>query len=109
KNNGQRTNTYNRVHLHFGTVTRAATLPNLGRPYFSGDGNIQVATGGNLTFTAGAVLQASSDVDVIGGTLNLNGSSTNPVVFTSNYEDPEYCGCPDPGDWNGIYVGSGTL
>jgi len=60
-------------------------------------GDVSVASGVTLTIEAGAVLQFGTSMDlIIDGTLLVNGTPTNPVIFTSSNPFPL------AGDWSGI-------
>ncbi len=65
--------------------------------------NITVASGVTLTISAGAILKfAQGDSLIINGTLNSQGTSTNPISFTST-------GSTSPGSWGTIiFNGSGA-
>ena len=65
--------------------------------------NIIVASGVTLTISAGAILKfAQGDSLIINGTLNSQGTSTNPISFTST-------GSASPGSWGTItFNGSGA-
>jgi hypothetical protein len=68
-------------------------------------GQVFIPTGVTLTIPAGTVIKgdkASKAVLIVqpGGTLNAEGTSTNPIVFTSN----QAVGERDRGDWGGIVV-----
>ncbi len=65
--------------------------------------NITVASGVTLTISAGAILKfAQGDSLIINGTLNSQGTSTNPITFTST-------GSTSPGSWGTItFSGSGA-
>ncbi|GGG16326.1 hypothetical protein GCM10011344_16110 [Dokdonia pacifica] len=62
-----------------------------------------VPEGFTLTINPGVVVRASTGSDVYvavlqGGTINAEGTSSNPIVFTSNSSTP------NPGDWGGLIV-----
>lgn len=62
-----------------------------------------VPEGFTLTINPGVVVRASTGSDVYvavlqGGTINAEGTSSNPIVFTSN------SATPNPGDWGGLIV-----
>lgn len=62
-----------------------------------------VPEGITLTIEPGVVVRASTGSDVYvailqGGVINAEGTSSNPIVFTSNSSTP------NPGDWGGLIV-----
>ncbi len=62
-----------------------------------------VPDGITLTINPGVVVRASVGADVFvavaqGGVINAEGTSSNPIVFTSNDATP------NPGDWGGLIV-----
>jgi len=62
-----------------------------------------VPEGFTLTINPGVVVRAATGSDVYvavlqGGTINAEGTSSNPIVFTSN------SATPNPGDWGGLIV-----
>lgn len=81
-------------------------------------GNITVASTAKLSIEAGVVVKfnPSRSLYINGGKLDVKGTSSNPVVFTS-YRDDEYGGDsnndgnatePAKGDWNQIVFESGS-
>jgi len=65
--------------------------------------NVKVAAGKTLTIDPGVIFNFAEgkELDVY-GTLNAQGTSPNPIVFTSA------SGNPSPGDWDGIWIMSGA-
>lgn len=66
-------------------------------------GKLQVSNGATLTIPAGTVIQgvggtASYIAIAQGGKINVNGTSSNPVVFTSGLATKS------PGDWGGLVL-----
>lgn len=62
-------------------------------------GNVRVESGATLSISAGVVLQFSSSMELlIEGTLDVNGTPQNPVIFTSSSL------VPSAGDWSGIIL-----
>ncbi len=62
-----------------------------------------VPEGITLTINPGVVVRANTGSDVFvavaqGGTINAEGTSSNPIVFTSNDATP------NPGDWGGLII-----
>jgi hypothetical protein len=62
-----------------------------------------VPDGFTLTINPGAIIKASTGSDVYvtikqGGMINAEGTSSNPIVFTSN------SATPNPGDWGGLII-----
>lgn len=72
-------------------------------------GGVFVSEEGSLTIIEGGTVYADTEVTTFlsiqqGGTVFINGSSTNPVVFTPLTDSPNY------GDWGGVIVnGYATL
>lgn len=67
------------------------------------DGAVFVKDGASLIIEEGVLIEANtSKVSYLlieqGGTINAIGSATQPIVFTSNSENPA------PGDWGGIMI-----
>ncbi len=78
------------------------------------EGNISVADGNTLTLEAGVVFKFATATGLtVVGTLDVNGSSENKVIFTSLNDNSTgetisgSTGSPQPGDWNGLYVWPG--
>jgi hypothetical protein len=84
-----------------GTLTSDLTLVT-GTEYGLTDALI-VPEGITLTIEPGVVVKATTGSDVYvaiqqGGIINAEGTSSNPIVFTSN------SATPNPGDWGGLIV-----
>ncbi|GAA4972472.1 multidrug transporter [Algibacter aquimarinus] len=84
-----------------GTLTENLTLVT-GTEYDLTSGLI-VPEGITLTIEPGVVVKATTGSDVYvaiqqGGTIMAEGTSSNPIVFTSN------SATPNPGDWGGLIV-----
>ena len=84
-----------------GTLTSDLTLIT-GTEYGLTDALI-VPEGITLTIEPGVVVKATTGSDVYvaiqqGGIINAEGTSSNPIVFTSN------SATPNPGDWGGLIV-----
>jgi hypothetical protein len=85
-----------------GTINDGEVILNGGTVYKL-TGKIQVNDGASLTIPAGTVIEgvggtASYIAVAQGGKLNVNGTSSNPVVFTSGL------GTKAPGDWGGLVI-----
>ena len=86
-----------------GTISTNTTL-DAAKVYLL-SGFVYVANGVTLTIPAGTVIrgdQVSKGTLVVtmGGKLNAEGTSTKPIVFTSNKE----VGSRAPGDWGGLII-----
>lgn len=87
----------------------------IGIPYIA-DFEIEIPTGKSVTIEPGVLVKAASGIKVA-GELIVVGSSTNPVIFTSLFDDSiggdtggDGVSVPSVGDWSGIEVGgSGNL
>ncbi len=84
-----------------GTLTSDLTL-DTNQEYTLGSALI-VPAGRTLTINPGAVIKAASGADVYvavqqGATILAEGTSSNPIVFTSGSSTP------NPGDWGGIII-----
>jgi len=84
-----------------GTLTEDLTLET-GTEYILTSALI-VPEGRTLTINPGVVVKATTGADVYvavlqGGTIMAEGTSSNPIVFTSN------SATPNPGDWGGLIV-----
>ncbi|WP_378179270.1 multidrug transporter [Aquimarina sp. SS2-1] len=84
-----------------GTLTEDLTLE-LGTEY-SLNSALIVPEGITLTVEPGVVVRAATGSDVYiavlqGGTINAEGTSSNPIVFTSATSTP------NPGDWGGLII-----
>ncbi|MGD0061557.1 MAG: NosD domain-containing protein, partial [Verrucomicrobiia bacterium] len=91
-----------------GTITNA-TVWTAGNVYL-GTSDVTISAGATLTIQAGTVVKFSNHWLVVNGTLDLQGTATEKVVFTS-IRDDLYGGdsngdgsasTPSPGDWGGI-------
>ncbi len=105
-----------------GTLSTNETLYNDGIPYVIGYNNndgVTVASGTTLTISSGTVIkflhQTTASFLDIKGRLNVQGTPTNKVYFTSikdNSIDPGTGGSttstPGPGDWGRIEIDSGA-
>ncbi len=84
-----------------GTLSENLTL-STGNEYNLTSGLI-VPEGITLTIEPGVIVRANTSSDVYvaiqqGGVINAEGTSSNPIVFTSN------SATPNPGDWGGLIV-----
>jgi len=93
-----------------GHIADDATWSGVGSPYVV-IGSVTVDTGVTLAIEAGVVVKADTGKSIcVRGQLDCEGTSENPVVFTSLKDDT--CGgdtnndgaasAPAPGDWHGI-------
>jgi parallel beta-helix repeat protein len=70
--------------------------------------SVNICPGATLTIKPGVKITAESKKDITirtfggGGTLNAQGTETEPIIFTSNASSPL------PGDWDGISLKSGS-
>jgi RHS repeat-associated protein len=101
-----------------GTVASNATWTAAGSPYVV-SGEVAVSNGATLTIAPGTVVKFNpgAGIQVYGSsTLVANGTSTNPIVFTSIKDDSAggdtnrdgTATVPAPGDWRGVGFGGGT-
>ena len=89
------------VYLN-GVFNTNTTLP--GGTVYTVLGDLNVAAGVTLTISAGAELRFPGNWDVtVDGTLLVQGTAANPVVFTSDKATPA------AGNWSGIKVNSGAV
>ena len=84
-----------------GTLSENLTL-STGNEYNLTSGLI-VPEGITLTIEPGVIVRANTSSDVYvaiqqGGVINAEGTSSNPIVFTSN------SATPNPGDWGGLII-----
>ncbi len=109
-------NSINGVVVDYGTITANLTWDNPGVVYVVS--SLSVAAGETLTLGAGDIIKASLGYNglTVNGTLSVNGTSTQPVVFTSIRDDTAggdtnndgSTTSPAAGDWNGLYYGAGS-
>lgn len=111
------------IEVRAGTVTQNLTMKNSGLPYvitsdpngFNGNNILDVTVSGSTSSPAMLTIEAGVTVKFINGTglsvgpgtntpgaLKSAGTSTAPVIFTSN--DP----APAPGKWKGITLSYGS-
>ncbi|MCA9124655.1 MAG: carboxypeptidase regulatory-like domain-containing protein, partial [Planctomycetales bacterium] len=106
-------NEINGVQLDSGTIQADTSWDDPDVVYWL-DGDVTVAEGITLTVAAGQVVKLDSGLHEleVDGTLRLEGTEANPVVFTSGKDDSrggETNGdgsesSPDRGDWGGIIL-----
>jgi RHS repeat-associated protein len=92
-------NASNVITISSGTVAASSTWNNGGNPV-KVEGGITVASGVTLKITKGVVLKGSPAMTV-NGTLNVEGTASEPVVFTGTNES-------SPGEWGHIRFASGS-
>ena len=85
-----------------GTITSGEVILNAGTIYKL-SGKIQVNDGATLTIPAGTIIEgvggtASYIAIAQGGKIFVNGTNSNPVIFTSGL------GTKAPGDWGGLVI-----
>jgi hypothetical protein len=85
-----------------GTIADGEVVLNAGTVYKL-TGKLQVNSGATLTIPAGTIVEgvggtASYIAVAQGGKINVNGTSSNPVVFTSGLATKA------PGDWGGLVI-----
>ena len=108
------------VHVREGILNLSSVWRRLGEPYMV-TGTVVVDGKAELSVEPGTVVKLTSGAGiVVNGSLRLESSSDNPIVFTS-FKDDEYGGdtnadgnasLPGPGNWDGIVFapsGSGVL
>ncbi|MGH3079831.1 MAG: DUF6531 domain-containing protein, partial [Gaiellaceae bacterium] len=85
-----------------GTLTGVHTWTLAGSPYVL-TGNTTIAAGASVTIEAGVVVQGNHQLRTltVNGTLTANGTSAQPVTFTSTSDSA-------PGQWLGIVFNSGS-
>ncbi|GEM_PF-1134298 len=98
-----------------GTLSSSKTLTSANSPYLINRTGLVVPSGMTLTLNPGVVVKlvsASEPWIRVAGTINANGTSASPVVFTSFYDD-DYGGdmnadstttTPTAGNWRRIFV-----
>jgi len=92
-------NTQNVIKLGEGKVATSSTWNNGGVPV-KVEGNVTVASGVTLQITKGVLLTGSPSM-TIKGTLDVDGTSEEPVVFTGSKEVA-------PGEWGHLRFESGS-
>jgi parallel beta-helix repeat protein len=101
-----------------GTVSADATWSSGSSDFpFVMAGNVTVDAGATLALSAGTTIKAAGSSQLtVNGALDVNGTSGEPVVFTS-LQDDGYGGdtngdggatSPAPGDWYGIHLSGGA-
>ncbi len=109
-------NQINGVIVDYGTIAANTIWDNPGVAYVVS--SLTVAAGETLTLDAGDLIKASLGYNglTINGTLSANGTSTQPVIFTSIKDDAAggdtnndgSATSPAAGNWNGLYFGAGS-
>ncbi|MFT4215583.1 MAG: IPT/TIG domain-containing protein [Micropruina sp.] len=114
-------NTVNAIRL-CGTLVEDWALPTTGLPYIMGSLKLGGIPGfpltprATLTIPAGAIVKFDDGarLDVTDGSLIVNGTQTQPVIFTSIHDDDAGGDTngngngtsPEPGSWGGLSVSS---
>jgi RHS repeat-associated protein len=96
-----------------GTLKSSATWQNRGYPIkFPSSFDLKVAAGTMLTLSPGMTFYGPAVTYTAGltvdGTLLANGTSANPITFTSSKDGGGQSGQPGPTDWYGITLNSGS-
>ena len=102
------------------TLSANKTLTVANSPYLVNRSGLVVSSGATLTIEPGVVIKIVSNNEpwiMISGTIHANGTATQPVVFTSFYDD-EYGGdmngdgtatTPSAGNWRRVFVDTGSV
>ena len=77
----------NGVFVSGGTLSASAVWGQLGAAYVVGNGDVTISSGVTLTVSAGVVVKLSGVRLRIEGTLIADGTSSQPIVFTSLKDD----------------------
>ncbi len=96
-----------------GIIEEHTILPNNGDYPYIFNSNVTVTSGNNLLIQHGAVVKIDTGNGlIVDGSVIIDGTASQPVIFTSIMDD-SYCGdtnndgdatTPTPGCWKGIHV-----
>jgi hypothetical protein len=96
-----------------GTLAQNTTWSPAGASAYLLQGNVDVPAGITLTIEPGTIIKAAGTMLSVEGTLDVAGTGSAPVVFTSVNDNSvggvTGSGSPATGDWSGIWVDNGSV
>ena len=108
-------NATNGMELDSGSLPGHTVWDNPAVPYVL-TGNLTVPSGTSLTVAPGQIVAANSYSLTVNGTLTARGTATQPIVFTSTYDnslgvdiDNNQATTPARGNWPGLRLQSGSV